>query len=569
MSNKLCSEPKYNVILNRYVSHIRDESYLSKGNFPIYEEYSIRARNIPFYVYDNEVFAQHTTDTAFTNGEAVFIYKDFFKGLIELDQQLMEEGKADLANNVTFILMHEIAHIYNGDMKRLSGVRHPIPNIAQDIANNQTLFFDLNIRYDIQAFSNKFDFDLLGLSPEEAIYRNLSSETIAIELVKEALALAQQQQSQSGQQQSQSGPSNSSLAQQILDALMSGQGSGVDNHTLDHNQIAKAAEEAGLSKEAIDRLSLEPRSVEETLAIEEQNKLQAQHAASEMQSIYDNLGEEDKRQTTAGTVGGYYKRKANIGKEGQITWKVAVTESFDPGNSYDTQYTEDVLIDEFYSNNQMFEGVNYHVQHKPGCAIFLTDTSGSMPKRFIDELFTEALASVDLEDPTSGFEKILLFPADVDVKDVYWDLTADNKDEVIAEVIAYGGGGTDFTNPIKNALLTAQELDLKVHAVIFGTDLDAPAPRFDHIEDCIEADEIPPVIFITNASESKSKSFEDKCKGYAVVHSYSDDLELVLSDINEQLEDELSELQSTRKSLFTSKVDPLNQQSIPSSDFTM
>ena len=77
-SNKLCSEPKYNVILNKYVNYIRDENYDSNTNFPRYEEYSLLSRNLPFCTYDNEVFTQMTTDTAFTTGEAIFIHKDMF-----------------------------------------------------------------------------------------------------------------------------------------------------------------------------------------------------------------------------------------------------------------------------------------------------------------------------------------------------------------------------------------------------------------------------------------------------------------------------------------------------------
>ena len=52
---------------------------------------------------------------------------------------------------------------------------------------------------------------------------------------------------------------------------------------------------------------------------------------------------------------------------------------------------------------------------------------------------------------------------------------------------------TDFTNPIRNSLLKAEELELKVHTVVFGTDLGAPTPNFGYIEDQLEDGEIPPV----------------------------------------------------------------------------
>ncbi|MBF4426930.1 hypothetical protein, partial [Vibrio anguillarum] len=113
-----------------------------------------------------------------------------------------------------------------------------------------------------------------------------------------------------------------------------------------------------------------PRSKEETVSIEEMNKLRAQNAGLEMDNIHSKLSESDQKSTAAGTSGGYYKRKVNLGDEGTIKWKTAINETFDPGNSQQTRYTEDVLIDEFYDNEAMFAGVNYNVTMNNGCAIF-------------------------------------------------------------------------------------------------------------------------------------------------------------------------------------------------------
>ncbi|MEZ8198507.1 hypothetical protein [Vibrio splendidus] len=330
--------------------------------------------------------------------------------------------------------------------------------------------------------------------------------------------------------------------------------SAVDDHKISHNDVAQAAQEAGIAQQTLDRLKLKPRTIEEIEAISADNAMRAQQVAQEMDTIHSGLSEQDKSQTMAGTSGGYYKRKAKLGDEGSITWRVAVSESFDPGNTQQTQYTEDELIDEYFSIPSMYNGVFYSVDQKPGCAIFLIDTSGSMNRKFIDQLFTEALSSVDLEDPSSGFSQILLFPADVDVKDVYWSLTPENKEQVISEVMDYGGGGTDFTNPIRNSLLKAEELELKVHTVVFGTDLGAPTPNFGYIEDQLEDGEMPPVIFITDRDERSAKEFEKDCEGRAVVYSYSNDLELVLADINEELDDQLQYEHNKQSALISSSL---------------
>lgn len=563
-SNKLCSEPKYNVILNKYVNYIRDENYDSNTNFPRYEEYSLLSRNLPFCTYDNEVFTQMTTDTAFTTGEAIFIHKDMFQKLIDLDNELIASNKANLANNVIFVLLHEVAHCLNDDLVRLAGVKEPIPNIAQDIANNQTLCYQLGIEIDLQAFENKIGFPILGLTKEDKKYIGMSSESIAIDIVKDALSAMKQQNSQQQSSQQQSGQQNgnqsdiskpSSLTQSIIDKMKEGSNeSAVDDHKISHNDVAQAAQEAGIAQQTLDRLKLKPRTIEEIEAISADNAMRAQQVAQEMDTIHSGLSEQDKSQTMAGTSGGYYKRKAKLGDEGSITWRVAVSESFDPGNTQQTQYTEDELIDEYFSIPSMYNGVFYSVDQKPGCAIFLIDTSGSMNRKFIDQLFTEALSSVDLEDPSSGFSQILLFPADVDVKDVYWSLTPENKEQVISEVMDYGGGGTDFTNPIRNSLLKAEELELKVHTVVFGTDLGAPTPNFGYIEDQLEDGEMPPVIFITDRDEGSAKEFEKDCEGRAVVYSYSNDLELVLADINEELDDQLQYEHNKQSALISSSL---------------
>ncbi|MEZ8904353.1 hypothetical protein AB4616_08015, partial [Vibrio sp. 10N.222.49.A10] len=355
----------------------------------------------------------------------------------------------------------------------------------------------------------------------------------------------QQDQQQGDDQQAKEHVNNPEMARSIVDQLRDGLGeSTVDDHTIDNNDVVEAAKEAGLSESTMDRLRLKERSIEEIEAISAENALRAQQVGQEMDTIHSRLDENQQKETTAGTRGGYYKQKTKLGDEGKISWKVAVSESMEPGNSWDTQYTEEELIDEYFSIPSMYNGVFYHSEQKDGCAIFLIDTSGSMNRKFIGDLFTEALASVDLNDPSSGFSEILLFPADVDVKDVYWSLTPENKAEVIDEVMDYGGGGTDFTNPIRNSLLKAEELELEVHTVVFGTDLGAPAPNFGYIEDQIEADNLPPVIFITDRNEAAAKGFELECEGYATVFSYANDLEIVLADVEDEIEQALTELNS-------------------------
>lgn len=558
---KLLSDVKWMTPFNKYVDHIRDETVRVK-QFPRYEDYSYLARKLPFFLYDNEDFKKALgVQTAFTTGDAIYMDLDFFIKCLEIDEMCKQRGNEHLANTVLFILMHEIAHCLNDDMKRMPSVNHNIANIATDIANNLPIMFDLGIEIDVKLFAEHLGFSGYGMTKEEYLkFRGQSSETIALWMYKEGLEQLKQQQnkqnqssqSQNGQQSdsSQAGQSSNpldSLAQEAANALTNGnttQDNDVNNHVVDHNSVAEAAKAANINPESLDRAGLRPRTAEETSAIEKMNEQRARQSALEMEATYKQLSDEEKKLTSAGTQGDYYKKKVNLGNEGKIDWKVAVSESFESGGSMETQYTEEVLVDEYFTNAAMYDGVHYTTNKSKGTGIYIVDTSGSMKQHFLDNLFSEGLASVDLMND-DGFESLLIFPADTNIKDVYWELTLENKDEVIEEVMNYGGGGTDFTLPIKDALLTAYELDFDVKAVVFGTDLEAYPPNFDIITEAMpESKEVPPIVFITdNTNESFRNNFEEGCNGYAQVFFYEDGLELDIAEIQDEIDNMKEDIQ--------------------------
>ncbi|NCO47281.1 MAG: hypothetical protein GW890_13240, partial [Vibrio sp.] len=75
-----------------------------------------------------------------------------------------------------------------------------------------------------------------------------------------------------------------------------------------------------------------------------------------------------------------------------------------------------------------------------------------------------------------------------------------------------------------------------------------PPPNFDYIENAIESEKLPPIIFITDATQTKANNFEKKCDGYAVVYTYNDGLELDLEEINDQLDTALNSIQTSANS---------------------
>lgn len=542
--SKLLSDPKWMVLFNKYVESIRDEGIVRRS-FPKYEDYSYLARKLPFFLYDNDTFTSSIgCKTAFTTGDAIYFNKDFFIKLMEVDAKCLEIGRPDLANAVVMVILHELAHCLNDDFRRLVSLPPQLVSIAQDIANNLSLHFDLGVSIDIDIFEEITEVKPYGFTNEEYVeYGNMSSETIALSLYRAAV---EKLKSQQGQQQGQQGQSSVSspiqgAIEEAVEALKSPQSNSTstdaDDHLKDHNDVVEAAAKAGIDPTALARAGITPRTAEETAAINEMNKMRSRQSAIEMEADYNKLSESEKQSTSAGTQGSYYSRKVKIGETAKINWSIAISESFEAGSSMDMQYTEEVLVDEFYSNSSLYNGVSYSTDKKKGTGIFLIDTSGSMPAKFLDDAFSEALASVDLSGD-DGFDSILIFPADTDVKNDYWELTPENKDQVVQDIMGYGGGGTDFTLPLQNALSKAYELDYLVQTVVFVTDLDAPPPRFSQIEESLEEDQhMPPVVFVTNKLVAQEReSFEKACNGYAQVFYYEHGLELDIQEITEELE---------------------------------
>ncbi|MBF4371411.1 hypothetical protein EAY04_25830, partial [Vibrio anguillarum] len=153
---------------------------------------------------------------------------------------------------VLFVLLHEIAHCLNNDVGiRLRSIKAPIPNIAQDIANNLTLVFDLGIKIDEKLMKEHLGFSFYGLTMDSFVeYGNQSSETIALDLLKNAVKKIQNN-SQGQQQGQQKRGEIDEIVDEIVEHLTSssGEANDVDNHVLDHNAVAEAAKNAGISDE--------------------------------------------------------------------------------------------------------------------------------------------------------------------------------------------------------------------------------------------------------------------------------------------------------------------------------
>jgi hypothetical protein len=556
---KLCSEPRYQKILQEYVDYIRDE--FSQSVLPRFEDYSFLARKLPFFVYDNPAFVKKCK-TGFTDFRGVYINKNCLLGLMKCDEVARKLNKP--ANYVTFLLLHEVAHCLKQDDSRLHGIPHKIANIAQDISNNLSIQFgfskDNEPLIDPRIMYRVMNISWYGVTPKEQVkFGKKSSETIGLEMYRAAVdkfKLNPHKKSKGPKVENQeindpeydptelddidlkelddqlNSPMNQDCSPELdIFDLTDENKEDADSHVIGVDEIADMAKEGGLPQETIDALGLnEVRTREEIQYIEQMNKMRAQQSGFEMQSVWDQLDEKKRKTTRAGTEGGFYEANVNLDGVGRITWKMAMREITDDVGTGMDHYTEDELMDEFYANPALYDGVSIEMEQQRGILLSLIDTSGSMSAKFIDEGFSECLASVDSTEQGCGVKECLIFPADVDVKGQYWALTEYNQEQVKGELKRLGGGGTDFTNPLKNALLQAQEDEKRVTAVVFITDLGASTPDFEYIKQTVNY-ELPPIIFVTdNQDQHYRNEFERECKGNALVFYYDN---AVMADIEE------------------------------------
>ena len=579
-AGKLCSDP----LTQQKVARLRDViiNQKKKSGFPVFEEYAFLAKRMPFYAYDHPEFLK-ICDTAFTDGRAIYFAKDFIEACFSHDVKM--KGKGIKSHSALFLALHELKHNFEQDFVRLVNGKIPadILNIGQDIHNNLQIYFN----FKIPLHDSSPMFNAYGLTTEELEkYGGLTSDSICLDLYREAVNQLKeqlQQQNQSGQQQqsssqqsSQSGQQQQNSSQQSSQSGQQQQSSpsqqtnddgtqnpdvqdkpttvagelakqGIDGysdladklrnkgqteqHVVDPQKVKDAADAAELSDMAKDRLGL--RSELDLKQIEAESKATIQQAVMEADKAHSQLSDAEKKETSIGTGKGTYSQKLNLDGDTQMSWETYAREVAYLGGGNKFAYTEDVINDAFFSDPTQYEGIIVPEKRKEGIGICIMDTSGSMNRSFMARGFNETLEAIE----SGGVEEFLVFPADVDISE-YWICDRGNINQVRDQVLALGGGGTDYTIPLKNAHQVAAELDKEVLFTVFFTDLDGHVPAFEYIMTELEVDELPPTIFVTDCSDKARIQTYDKALGeYGVCFEYAKGLEVNLQEIEQELEE--------------------------------
>ncbi|TMX39562.1 hypothetical protein [Vibrio parahaemolyticus] len=607
-AGKLCSDSH----TQQKVARLRDViiNQKKKSGFPVFEEYAYLAKRMPFYAYDHPEFLK-ICDTAFTDGRAIYFAKDFIEACFSHDVEM--KGKGIKSHSALFLALHELKHNFEQDFVRLVNGKIPadILNIGQDIHNNLQLYFNFKIPlHDSSPLFNGY-----GLTKEELEkYGGLTSDSICLDLYREAVNQLKeqlQQQNQSGQQQQSSSQQSSKSGQQQQNSSQQSSQSGqqqqnssqqssksgqqqqsssqqqnqtgnqqqsspsqqtnddgtqnpdvqdkpttvagelakqgidgysdladklrnkgqTEQHVVDPQKVKDAADAAELSDMAKDRLGL--RSELDLKQIEAESKATIQQAVMEADKAHSQLSDAEKKETSIGTGKGTYSQKLNLDGDTQMSWETYAREVAYLGGGNKFAYTEDVINDAFFSDPTQYEGIIVPEKRKEGIGICIMDTSGSMNRSFMARGFNETLEAIE----SGGVEEFLVFPADVDISE-YWICDRGNINQVRDQVLALGGGGTDYTIPLKNAHQVAAELDKEVLFTVFFTDLDGHVPAFEYIMTELEVDELPPTIFVTDCSDKARIQTYDKALGeYGVCFEYAKGLEVNLQEIEQELEE--------------------------------
>lgn len=141
---------------------------------PRFGVYSTLLSNIPCFLYGDPELAKRWGNTAFTDGLHIFIYTGFYQQLVNDEDE--SNGKE---RGVVILLLHELSHILNEDVFRLSNYSRSIANIAQDYIHNTTMrvgFPELRFARSIMEYG-------VGFAPGDIEkYPYLSQEIVAEEL---------------------------------------------------------------------------------------------------------------------------------------------------------------------------------------------------------------------------------------------------------------------------------------------------------------------------------------------------------------------------------------------------
>jgi hypothetical protein len=530
---KLCSKPHINEgiqAVRKYVSG-KDEN-----GMPRFGLLSLICDHTPFVVFDHESIAKDHK-TAFTDYTHAWFNADFIEDLLVRSAEYARNGEH--YDDVLFLVLHELDHIARRHNKRLTNHYGDVRAISVDVEINTGLlrnFERLKISPHLSNMgcgtSDEYRDKFTGFSAE-AVFSFFSEE---IRKKKEEQEQEQGQESEEGDtsddstQAANEGPGQENNddnsepedgndtgddkgSGQPGDGSNGGGGNGEQEETsleehianLANNQSKQQHDDASL-KDVIEMLEdadgVDSETIKKLMGLpdsKDDNALNHMKESSERQIVNDISNAKkmsDRARRQGGSFPGQHMLDAaeialDINDEPNGVWKHQLFDLLTEDAGLKFIQTDDALNMEYHAGLPLDIGADLRLPESP-VYLIIVDSSGSTGP-YIDEFFSEAIGMLQ-EDENGVTPTIHIMSADTTARGVVYTLDEYNKDEIIGEIKAFGGGGTHFESEIRDCyqyILDEEYAPKGIDRILLLTDLEDYIPKREALQE-----ELPPVVFM-------------------------------------------------------------------------
>jgi hypothetical protein len=462
------ASPDLQYLLDEARVYVGGDAPIEQGGayLPRYGILSLLSRDTPGYVYTHPAIAA-LCDTAFTDGCHVFFYGPFLEALCQ-----SERDNPGCLERVP-VWCHELMHVLLEHHRRLRNFPQPIANVATDCSINPRIALMLRERH--QKHGPIFACGSGLANPAEIErYRKLSEEQIARELM----------------QQSEQAPQPKP---QPVNGEKTSYGSAEDVHAIPLAELIRVLEanpDITYVKESL-RLpgSDQKQAIRE---LEEQSHARTLQKVTEAKRLMQRYGD----RYPGRHVDSYAIEILDELSEPKIEWIASLADLL-AGTGTEVMYSDDHPSKIFYVDPQDMNLPNeiYLGSHIPAQAdsvvLNILDTSGSVNRNLLKRYVTEVLGSLE---QGRGIGTVLMFYADTIVRGKPMRITRETVSEFLRHIEVRGRGGTEFVNPIKQALGHPEiQQDLgRIRALLYFTDLGCSPPARSDLPA-----RLPPMAFVT------------------------------------------------------------------------
>jgi len=289
-----------------------------------------------------------------------------------------------------------------------------------------------------------------------------------------------------------------------------------DNHTMAPDELRDILAQAGLG-EVADKLRLPRKGDKQGL------EARAQGERDQLQQDLEQARQEQIRsggQMAGGHVEEAFATAIEQLYEPKLTIRTALRQLIQ-GEGINMAYSE-TLPDPLYyvdpgtfgAEVPVFEGTYLPAENRAVVAV-IVDTSGSMSDEALRVVFSEAFGMVS-EEPMEA-PQLRIYSADTAVRGEPLHITAENWEDHVEGLCAYGRGGTSFQEPLEAVLRTLGEEHRPIAGVVYFSDTQAAAPDFEALMEIM--DPLPATLFIAPEDSPAVSQLRDEVEGYAEVYA--------------------------------------------------